>query len=223
MGAAPDYRNRLIKLIHIAKKQSGMDDATYRGFLERETGKDSCSLMNTTELDKVLGALKRDGFKVKRKPVAVDTKSRGQTAQHRPREGQKALATALWISLWQLGAVKDNRDSALDAFVKRQTGIAHLIWLSPQKARQVIEALKDWCEREGFIVPPYDEAEHPAGIRAKRELVRAIGRKLEARGLLSAKDGLALTGAGRMTAERAQALADEWGFRLRAAQEETAS
>lgn len=216
---APDYRKRLIRLIHVARRDRGLDDGTYRDLLERETKKRSCKAMNTTELDKVLAALKRDGFKVSRKPRLVVAQPE-QRNRARLRDGQQALATALWISLWQLGAVRDNRDSALDAFVSRQTGVAHLKWLGPQQAHRVIEALKDWCAREGFEVPVADETERPAGLRAKRELVRAIGGKLAARGLLGEREQIALLGADRLTADRAQALADEWGFRLRAAIEE---
>ncbi|MBX3447536.1 MAG: regulatory protein GemA [Parvibaculaceae bacterium] len=220
MGAAPDYRKRLIQLIHVAKNERGLDEDAYRDLLERETSKRSCSAMNTTELDKVLAALKRDGFKVKRGPRAVEVASEGLRKRHKLREGQKALATALWISLWQLGAVRNKTDEALDAFVERQTGIAHLAWLGPQQAHRVIEALKDWCAREGFLVPEFDEAERPAGLRAKRELVRALGRKLEDRGLLDATERLALISVAHMTAERAQAKAEEWGYRLRAAMKE---
>lgn len=219
---ATDYRKRLIQLIHVAKNDRALDDDTYRGLLERETGKNSCSKMNGTELDKVLAAMKREGFKVKRPSRPVEARPQ-QRRRHGARDGQKALATALWISLWQLGAVRDNTDAALDAFVERQTKIPHLTWLGPQQAHRVIEALKEWCAREGFDVPEFDEDERPAGLRAKRALVAAIGRKLDAAGLLQEGDRIALVSAARMTAERAQALADEWGFRLRAGLKEKAS
>lgn len=212
MGAAPDYRKRLIQLIHVAKNERGLDDETYRGLLTRETGKDSCSKMNGTELDRVLGALKREGFRVTRARKPVE-RVIGKKSPAPVREGQKALITALWISLWQLGAVKDNRDSAIDGFVKRQTGVEHLQWLGPQQGHRVIEALKAWCAREGFEVP---EVESDGGLAAKRALCRALGGKLDRLGLLDASDRLALVSSSRMTAERAQALADKWGFKLRA-------
>lgn len=59
---AQNDRKTLIKKIHIAKKQLGYDDATYRDVLERVTGKTSCKEMDLKELKKVIMELKRLGF-----------------------------------------------------------------------------------------------------------------------------------------------------------------
>lgn len=60
---------------------------------------------------------------------------------------------ALWIGGWNLGLVRDRRDQALVAFVKRQTKIDHPNWVrDPALARQAIEALKDWLRRERGVM-----------------------------------------------------------------------
>lgn len=57
-----DNRTALIAKIHIAKKQLGLDDATYRDVLERVTGKTSCKEMQLDELKAVFAECKRLGF-----------------------------------------------------------------------------------------------------------------------------------------------------------------
>lgn len=187
MQAQTDSRKRLIRLIHVAKRDMGMDEDSYRGLLERETGKRSAADMSVSQLDQVLKAMKANGFKV-RKPVSASTNAKVREFPRKPkaevREGQKAMITALWIDLWQLGAVRDRTDKALDAFIKRQTGIEHLRWLGPHEAHRVIEALKDWCAREGFDVPQNPQRTGvETGLMPMQELAFAIYRKLEGRGV----------------------------------------
>ncbi|MDO8837994.1 MAG: regulatory protein GemA [Parvibaculum sp.] len=219
MQPQTDHRNRLIRLVHVAKRDRGLNEDAYRDLLERETGKRSCGAMTTGELDKALAALKRQGFKVKRSTKVVSIE-RGTSP--RARVGQKAFATALWLDLWHLGVLRDASDKALDAFVERQTGIAHLAWLGPQQAFRVIEALKSWCAREGFDVPEIADDDAEPGLEAKRELCRAIWRKL---GRFDAhREDFAMElgdpPANRLGATEADSLAAVMGCRLRAAMAE---
>lgn len=64
-GKTQNERKALITKIHIAKKDLAMDDETYRDVLMRVTGKESCKKMTLSELKKVIGDMKRLGFKVK--------------------------------------------------------------------------------------------------------------------------------------------------------------
>lgn len=174
-----DRRTQLIRLIHVAKRDRALDEGAYRDLLARETGKSSSASMTEAELDKTLKALRAIGFRVKQS-AGVKQERLGPKPSRKPdrlRSGQAKLITALWIDLWQLGAVEDNSDAAIDAFVQRQTGVAHMQWLSPGKANSIIEALKDWCAREGFRMPFVAEGED-AGLAAKRALCAAIHRKL---------------------------------------------
>ena len=56
-------RNRQLARIHKAKKQLGLDDATYRSLLQRVTGKSSSADMTTEERNAVIAEFARLGFK----------------------------------------------------------------------------------------------------------------------------------------------------------------
>lgn len=134
--------------MHVAKRELGLDDDTYRAVLVRVTGKRSSKDMSERERQAVIDEFVRQGFK----PAST---RRGKAA--RPLSGPYAKkAQALWKDLWNLGAVEDRRDSALLAFVNRQTGIDRTEWiLDAADGRAIIEALKSWCAREGveWLVP----------------------------------------------------------------------
>lgn len=99
--------------IHIAKKDLGLDDATYRAVLERVTGKTSSVAMTAEERDAVLVEMRRIGWKPR-------------ASRRRGLDGPYAKKIqALWIAGWNLGLIRNREDTALIAFVKRQTGIEH--------------------------------------------------------------------------------------------------
>lgn len=127
--------------IHVAKKQLGLDDDTYRAMLARLTGKQSTKLMSENERLKVIETLRKHGFKKASKPC------------QKRLEGKFAKKLqALWIAAWNLGIVKNRTDEALMSFIKRQTGIDHARFLHyGDDAGKVIEALKRWLARDGGI------------------------------------------------------------------------
>ncbi|MCY1669319.1 regulatory protein GemA [Rhizobium sp. SL86] len=128
--------------LHIAKKHLGLDDDTYRAKLANLTGKTSAKDMTETERVQVLAVFRNEGFKPDN------------------RQSSKALSgkyakklQALWIAGYNLGVFRDRRDSALLAFVKRQTGIDHVRFLHfPDDAHKAIEALKAWLKREAGVM-----------------------------------------------------------------------
>lgn len=123
--------------IHVAKKQLGLDDETYRAVLVRATGKASAGAMNEAERRNVVEELRRQGFKPAKKGL----------------EGPFAgKLQALWIAAFNLGIVRDRRDAAMLAFVKRQSGVDHTRFLQDAAdARKAIEALKGWMTREAGV------------------------------------------------------------------------
>lgn len=131
-----------IAAIHVAKKQLGLDDDTYRAKLANITGKSSVKDMTEPERQKVLTVLRNDGFRpAESKPAAG--KLTGPFAKK---------LQALWIAGHNLGVVHDRRDAALLAFVKRQTGLDHTRFLHyPDDARAAIEALKGWLKRDAGV------------------------------------------------------------------------
>ena len=130
-----------LALIHVAKKQLGLDEEAYRGLLERLTGKRSAKDMDFRELEAVIAEMRRLGFS-----AAPKLRRNGLEGPY------AAKLQALWIAGWNLGIVRDRRDKALTAFVLRQTGIPASRWLRlPEDAAKVIEALKAWLAREGGV------------------------------------------------------------------------
>lgn len=140
--------------IHVARKQLGLDEDTYRTILHRVTGKSSSADMTPAQRGLVLEEFRRLGFEptppASRKPKKGLPK--GGLVLDGPYVGK---IRALWISAWNLGIVRDRTDTALVAFVRRQTGIDHAAWVrDPKDAAKVIEALKAWIAREGGVQWP---------------------------------------------------------------------
>jgi len=142
---AHQIRQRLIRLIHVAKRDLAMDDDTYRALLVTSTGHDSSSRLSSTELNQVLAHMKRRGFKVrhathKPKPARKPSRALAQSPQDKK-------IRALWLSLHKHGIVHDASEAALAAYVKRISGIDALQWLDIDQASRVIETLKQWQDR----------------------------------------------------------------------------
>ncbi|RUY12611.1 regulatory protein GemA [Mesorhizobium sp. M2A.F.Ca.ET.040.01.1.1] len=123
--------------IHVANKQLGLDEDTARDLYERVTGKRSLREMNDRQLQLIVAEQRRQGFKPAEKGLQGPFAKKLQ---------------ALWIAAWNLGIVRDRRDSALLAFVKRQTGIEHTRFLLvAEDAAKAVEALKAWMTREAGV------------------------------------------------------------------------
>ncbi|APC18579.1 hypothetical protein BLL42_23750 [Pseudomonas frederiksbergensis] len=143
MISAPSNPNRLryIKLIHVARRELGMDDDTYRLMLSGMKGlggATSTADLSLANLLKVLEQLKLLGFKV-----------RPNKAQKRPLadDVQSKKIRSLWLSLHDLGAVRDPSEEALAKFVSSMTKVSALQWLTTAQASRVIENLKQWMGR----------------------------------------------------------------------------
>ncbi|EJL1650765.1 regulatory protein GemA [Salmonella enterica] len=133
-------RVRLIQFIHIAKNQLGIDTDTYRQMLLSITGESSTSTMTPGQLNKVLNAMKEKGFRVKPAKKAGTTRPLDDTPQ------VKKLR-AMWLDMHAKGIVRDSSEAALQAWVKRETGVDSLKWLEPEMASHCIEKLKKWRAR----------------------------------------------------------------------------
>ncbi|WP_289115996.1 regulatory protein GemA [uncultured Psychrobacter sp.] len=139
MSQRTPNKPKLIQFIHIAKSQLKLDDATYRHMLTEQTGKDSCSKMSKSELVVVFEHLKSLGFKT------TPAKSAGKVAQ--ADDAQSRKIRSLWLTLHDLGAVRNASERALAKYVERQTGKSALQFISTEDASRVIETLKKWQQR----------------------------------------------------------------------------
>lgn len=130
--------------VKIACKELSIDDDTYRALLERLTGRTSASDCTDAQLGLVLDELKAKGWKPKVSTRA--TRKVSSPAVH----PLARKARALWISLHQLGVVRDPSEAALETFAKRQLGVDRLAWADASKSNALIEALKAMAERAGW-------------------------------------------------------------------------
>lgn len=139
-------RARLIKLIHVARRELNMDESSYRLMLSNTPileGVTSTAELTVPKLNLVLELLKKKGFKVV--PKIKGNKSPQKLAG----DAQSRLIRHLWLTLHSGGAVRDSSETALEAFVQNRTGVAKLQWLSSAQARNIIEHLKKWLARYG--------------------------------------------------------------------------
>lgn len=132
---------KLIQLIHIGKSKLCLDDDTYRSLLVGMTGKDSTKDMNPTDLQTVLGRMRKLGFKPTRATPTTQkaSKDNGTT-------DQLNLIRHLWHRLHTLGAVRVNTEQAMANYIKKQTKVS-IDELDMIQASRVIESLKKWVER----------------------------------------------------------------------------
>ena len=129
-GLIAEIRTRKIRAVLAACRRKGLDDDARKDLQQEITGVASMADMDEAQLGRLLDHLNRD--------------YQGSA----PQRPHLAKVKALWWSLYWLGAIEDPSDRALSSFVHRQTGIAALRFLDHSKASSVIEALKDWLDRE---------------------------------------------------------------------------
>ncbi len=181
------HRRGMIAKIHVAKKQLAIADDDYRQILLDEAGVMSSADASDSALAKVLDRLKSRGFK----PLPP---KKGKHGGPKPADHPSARkARALWVSLYQLGAVKNPAEQALEGFAKRQLKVEAMQWANEAYCYRLIEALKAMAEREGWRqeMDAFDrrwcQGDASAQLRMlKRRLVEAILAKLAAAGAVSA-------------------------------------
>ncbi len=143
--------------LQIAKKELHLHDDDYRAILERVTGQRSAKGMSEADIVRVLDVLKTDHGWV---PTVVAGAKKARKAEsrkaRRPADSPTAKkARAMWISLWQMGAIRDSSESALETFAKRQLKVDRLVWADEQQMYKLIEGLKAMATRAGW---PQSEA-----------------------------------------------------------------
>jgi phage gp16-like protein len=129
-------RNNLIAKIHIAQTQLDMTDEEYRDLLKSLTdGKESCKDCDELQLDNIMQAMIRLGFKVK-----VKSNMSPQT-RHKTDHDQIDKIRALWVDMGKRGIVRTPTESALRRYCKRITKVDRLEWMSIDQCSAVIAGL----------------------------------------------------------------------------------
>ncbi|MGZ8362461.1 MAG: gp16 family protein [Caulobacteraceae bacterium] len=157
--AGQAQRRLMIAKVKIAQKDLGLDDGDYRAVLQRLTGKTSAADCSQQQLGVVLDHFKAQGW-APRKAGGHSHRQAGKTPFRRPADHPFAKkARAMWISLAQLGVVRDASEHALEAFARRQLKVERMQWADQGLGYKLIEALKAIAERHGWSqdlagVPP---------------------------------------------------------------------
>lgn len=143
-----------IAAIHALAGKLEITGDDYRALLVQLTGVDSCKKMTQPQRrdvrEHLQGLARRYGVDAKQaraRPLsAAEFEKRRRAASPQERK-----VWAMWHQLHRAGVVRDPSARALSAFVRRQTGSDIPRWQSDPKAMHaVIEALKDWKQREGL-------------------------------------------------------------------------
>ena len=135
---ASEYRRKCLAKIHIAKKELALSDEDYRDLINATVpGKGSAADLDDGQLQLLLDRL-----------YALGWRPRLPRNRERPLPATVWKARKLWLQLYEQGAVRSPQWTALARFAKRMTGVGDLRRLTGRQAAIVIEALKQWLERE---------------------------------------------------------------------------
>jgi len=138
----PIKRNKF-SIIHVAKKQLGLDDAAYRAILYGVGLESSKDIKTDTQFNTVMAAFQQLGFK---STSRVD--NRYNTVSGIP--GMITKRQEYYIKgLWELASrVKD--EASLRKIIKRIGKVDNISFLPKRSASAVILALRDICWKAGF-------------------------------------------------------------------------
>jgi hypothetical protein len=140
-------RNRTdrLALIHLAKKDRGLDDDAYRALLSGAAGVDSASKIETEEqFEEVMRAFGNLGFHrqpAMRKKLAVKDEQQGNFCTTRQIYYIKGL--------WEL-ASRAKSEASLRAMVQRIAKVDDIRFLAKGEASKLILSLRDICWKAGI-------------------------------------------------------------------------
>lgn len=134
-------RRAMLAKVHIARKDLGLDDDTYRDVIERiSTGRArSAKDLRYGELNDLLREFRDKGWKPKAATAG------GGAAK----DAQSRKVWALWFALADAGVVRNRSAAALRAYVKRMVDREDLRFCDQKDKAKLIEELKAWCDRAG--------------------------------------------------------------------------
>ena len=134
-------RQTLIKAIHTGRRYLQLDEETYRAFLHDVTRKNSCVLMDTPELEKVLACMREKG--------STAQKQNFKDRQDRLfKDSQYRKCYSLWQELHELGGIKNNSPFALNSYLKKICPTFRLKFVIAEgEFQRAIEILKSWIDR----------------------------------------------------------------------------
>lgn len=137
-----DARKQNLAKIHIAKKDLGLDDDTYREALNLVTGKTSAADLTLTEMLKVLAHFEKRGFKPKTK-AKKPMQKRPHTFHMPERERYMKKIEALMLDGGYTWAY-------VHGIAKKMFGIERVEWIKdPANLHKIVAALTYNAKRHG--------------------------------------------------------------------------
>lgn len=148
-------RNRILGMIHLAKKRLGWDDTVYRAWLQKHTGHASCKDCSESQLSIVADLLRDTGALDQPAPV----KGIGGSGPDRPSQAQWRMVVALSKKCGLSGAIEDPGLATLCARVAK---IDNPRFLDRHGISDLILALERWAaskaKRKPKSAPPSENA-----------------------------------------------------------------
>jgi hypothetical protein len=149
MGKAPGITNKQIRIIQLAKKELGMDDASYRDLLIGEFGVKSSTRLDLHQANRLIDILQKKGFLLK--PVNPDWRSVGVKPPRRTtKHGGKTVALASPAEREKIQILAELIDwrveNGLELFLASRAKVKDGKVRTSQDAYLAIEALKKLFE-----------------------------------------------------------------------------
>ncbi|TDX60780.1 uncharacterized protein DUF1018 [Methylosinus sp. sav-2] len=127
-----------VAMLHVAKKQLGLDDETYRSILKKVGGAESAAELDRYGYEEALAEFKRLGFRA--------------TSPNRSFGLRRGMATpeqvGLIRKLWTEWAAGEEPEKGLDAWLERSFHVSALRFLPADKAGKAINGLRAMLRRK---------------------------------------------------------------------------
>jgi hypothetical protein len=149
-------RPKQIRIIKMAQRRLGLDDATYRAMLRQGYGVDSCTRLNAVQADALIDRLQKQGFEFK--PTKANRQWRKRThggglrrPVGTPRQGKdKVVTLATAAEIEKINAIASliswRYENGLQLFLERRMGIKGGRVRTADEAYRAIEGLKKMFE-----------------------------------------------------------------------------
>ncbi|MBW1801460.1 MAG: regulatory protein GemA [Deltaproteobacteria bacterium] len=134
----PSRRNSELAMIHIAKKDLGLNDEVYRNILESVAGVRSAADLDEISRRIIIEHFKELGFNPHRKGYRSHHRSAKRSGMHVPASADRS---GLLSKIGALLTVMGLPWSYADGIANRMFGIAFVRWLYPDQLRKVIASL----------------------------------------------------------------------------------
>lgn len=151
-----DTRRRELGKIHLAAKQLGMDENTYREMLFVHGGARSAADLDDAGRHRVLMHLRSAGFRARLATwVRRGTKRVTAAGDILASDNQVRMLRSIWIQLADAGVVKNRAEPGLRAWIQsatrryhpQRTGYSAPEFLPEWVAQRTAEHLKQWARR----------------------------------------------------------------------------